>query len=448
MRCRPGVRALPAPPPASQDYIPDTLPSNQEHPSTSASGPGTAPPATTSGSRPLTRSQSSRSLRSKSGSSGSRAPHKGPTSTNTQQAIDVPSIFQDPPPQPTTAVGDSGSSSNEEHQGHQDVPSAAAPTTTTSEEQGGKRKSKKKHTLKKSKKSRTSNSEDKSGTSSSDSDSDAPMEDYWGLGEDISRLPLWVHERRANSHRKSLNGSLKWKGGSLVEDVKTPTNVSTDFILGNHLSQKKRTKILNGDYIDIFTLLPPTKMTGKGEKKCLYEKRRYRTPRAERTFENWLEGYQVFMGVVSAAYPKCAMHLIAHMAHVRRAFALAGENAALSYDEDFRRNASLLPSTRWDLRDQNYWMEHVGPYVEKKSQDSSNVGKVESKRRCQCWDFNRGVCSRTACKYTHECEKCLSNNPASTCFKGKQPFRGGREYSHQGTRGTPRQPHGTAGNRQ
>ncbi|CAI5799432.1 XP_028572535.1uncharacterized protein LOC114590431 [Podarcis lilfordi] len=294
---------------------------------------------------------------SKSASSGVRTLHNGLNNTNNQQAIDVPSIFQDPPPQPTTAVGDSRSSSDGEHQGHQDVPSAAAPTTTTGEEQGGKRKSKKKHTSKKSKKSRTSDSEDESGTSSSASDSDAPMEDYWGLGEDISVLLLWVHERRANSHRK-------------------------------------------------------------GEKKRLYGKRRYRTPRAEHTFENWLDGYQVFMGIVSVAYPKCVMHLIANIAHVRRAFALARENAALSYDEDFRRNASLLPSTRWDLRDQNYWMEHVGPYVEKKSQDSSKTGKVEPKWRRQCWDFNKGVCSRSACRHAHECERCLGSHPASACFKG------------------------------
>lgn len=74
MQCRPGVKAHPAPPPASQDYIPDTLTSNQERPSTSASGSGSAPPVITSVTCPLTRSQSSCSLRSKLGPSGGRAP--------------------------------------------------------------------------------------------------------------------------------------------------------------------------------------------------------------------------------------------------------------------------------------------------------------------------------------------------------------------------------------
>nr|XP_028572535.1 uncharacterized protein LOC114590431 [Podarcis muralis] len=328
-QCRPGAIPLPAPPPASQGYIPGTLPSNQEQPSTSASGSGIAPPEPAAGSPRITRSQSARSLWSNSGSSGGRAPPERSSNTNSHQDIGVPSFFQEAAQQLTSVEGDSVSSYKEEQQGLHDDPPAAAQTVADAEQQGGKRKSKKKHTSKKGKKSRKSDSEDGS---------------------------------------------------------------------------------------------------GKGEKKCIYGKRRYRTPQSERTFENWLDGYQVFMGVVSAAYPKRAMHLIAHMAHVRRAFTLAGENAALSYDEDFRRNAALLPSTRWELRDENYWMDHVAPYVKKKSQDSPKVRKMEPKRRRQCWDFNRGVCSRPACKYAHECERCLGNHPGSACPKGKQPFRGGRGY--------------------
>ncbi|XP_077778992.1 uncharacterized protein LOC144326320 [Podarcis muralis] len=221
------------------------------------------------------------------------------------------------------------------------------------------------------------------------------------------------------------NGTLEWKDGALVEDVKVSTHSSTDFILGNHLSKRKRDKILNGDYVDMFTLLPPAQMKGKGGKRRYYGKKRYRTPRAERTFENWLNGYQVFMGIVSGCYPKRGLHLASYLAHVRRARELAGDEAAISYDEDFRRNASLLSSTRWDQRDNNYWMEHVGPNIEKKPSDQAKPGKVDAKRRRQCWDFNRGACQRTSCRYLHECDKCLGSHPAINCFKGKQqPFRG------------------------
>ncbi|CAI7935035.1 Hypothetical predicted protein, partial [Podarcis lilfordi] len=294
-----------------------------------------------------------------------------------------------------TCRGASESTSDEEALGLQAVQANSIPQQATPEVLSGKRKEKRKHTSKKSKKSRRSESDDDSGTSSSsDSDSDDSREEYWGHGEDCVGLPSWAHERRANSYRKSFNGTLEWKDGALVPDVKTSTHLSTDFIVGNHLSQKKRDKILNGDFIDMFRLLPPAKLTGKGEKRRSHGKRRYRAPRVERTFDHWLDGFQVFMGVVSAAYPKRAMHLVAYLAHVRRARDLAGDTAALNYDEDFRRNASLLSSTRWDLRDQNYWSEHVGPYVDKKPQDSSKAWKTAPRQRRLCWEFNKGVCVR------------------------------------------------------
>ncbi|CAI5773844.1 XP_034966506.1uncharacterized protein LOC118082785 [Podarcis lilfordi] len=353
-----------------------------------------------------------------------------------------------PPPQAAPAEGASESTSDEEVWGLQAVQVNSVLDQAAPEVLSGKKKEKRKHTSKKSKKSRRSESEDDSGTSSSDSDSDVSREEYWGHGEDCVGLPSWAHERRVNSYRKSFNGTLEWKDGSLVPDVKTSTHLSTDFIVGNHLSQRKRDKILNGDFIDMFRLLPPAKLTGKGEKRHSHGKRRYRAPRVERTFDHWLDGFQVFMGVVSAAYPKREMHLVAYMAHVRRARDLAGDTAALNYDEDFRRNASLLSSTRWDLRDQNYWPEHVGPYIDKKPQDSSKSWKTAPRQRRLCWEFNKGVCVRTVCKYSHECEKCLGNHPATACLKGRQPFRGGRGSYNQGPRGGHGAPSGLQGNRQ
>ncbi|XP_077781382.1 uncharacterized protein LOC144327054 [Podarcis muralis] len=473
-QCRPGSAALPALEP-TQDVIPDTPPPIQGLSGSSAApsaraqqGPsvavaqapspatGAQPDAAASG-RPGARAQSARSRKTTQatgkgkapakGKGKGKAPKKGSGGKTISQAIGTPSVFQE---QQVHSSTEDSAGSGSEGEAVENQPSCSATDASTSTTQGGKRKAKKKHTSAKKKRSKHSDTEEEeSGTSSSDSDSEGPMDGYWGIGESNHGIPLWAHERRANSHRKVFNGVLYWKDGALVEDVKVATNQPTDFILGNHLSQRKRNKILNGDYVDIFTLLPPTKITGKGEKRRSYGRRRYRTPRAERTFDNWLDGYQVFMGVVCAAYPHRAMDLVAYQAHVRRARALAGENAALTYDENFRRNASLHPTTRWDLTDPNYWGEDVNPYIEKKSQEAAKVGKIEPKKRRQCWEFNRGVCSRPFCKYLHECEQCWGNHPASACFKNRQqPFRGGRGYFHTNPRGAPGASRQGPGNRQ
>ncbi|CAI7935539.1 Hypothetical predicted protein, partial [Podarcis lilfordi] len=249
--------------------------------------------------RPNTRAQAKKANQnSGKGKPAAKGPSKGKASAKAlsknalSQAVDIPSVFQEQQSQQSSTEDSEGSGLEEEQRESQVPQPASEGNAATMEKQGGKRKAKKKHTSSKKRRSKQSETEDESGTSSSDSDSDGPMDSYWGLGEGNHGIPLWAHERRANSHRKTFNGVLDWKDGALVEDVKVATNQSTDFILGNHLSQKKRNKILNGDYVDMFTLLPPTKLMGKGEKRRSSGKGRYRTPRAERTFENWLDGYQ------------------------------------------------------------------------------------------------------------------------------------------------------------
>ncbi|CAI5762054.1 finger 703-like [Podarcis lilfordi] len=456
-QCRPGALVLPPEP--SQDVIPDTLPNMQGQQVLPGPSGANARSETSNSGRPNTRAQAAISKKAThnagKGKPSAKGPGKGKASSKAlgrqapAHAIDIPSVFQEQQSHQSSTEDSEGSSLEEEQREPQVPQPGADGNAASAEKQGGKRKSKKKHTAAKKRRSKQSETEDESGTSSSDSDSEGPMDGYWGLGEGNHGIPLWAHERRANSHRKTFNGVLDWKDGTLVEDVKVATNQSTDFILGNHLSQKRRNKILNGDYVDMFTLLPPTKLLGKGEKRRSSGKGRYRTPRAERTFENWLDGYQVFMGVVCAAYPRRAMDLVAYLAHVRRAHSLAGEQAALTYDENFRRNASLLPSTRWDLTDPNFWGEDVTPYIERRNQGMVKAGRTEVKRRRLCWEFNKGTCSRPSCKYLHECERCWGNHPATACFKNKQqPFWGGRGYFHNSNRGAPGASHQGTGNRQ
>ncbi|CAI5799348.1 Hypothetical predicted protein [Podarcis lilfordi] len=243
LQCRPAASSASTPVAASQDCILDTLPSEQAHSGPSTSASSTAQSGSGSGNRPHTPSQSSHAQKSKSGAAkpsvsgaSSKSTRPGRSTTN-QQVINMPSIFQESPSQPIPSEGASGSSSEEEVPPQQSTPASTDPAPEVSGIQGGKRKAKKKHISKKSNRSEPSDSEDETGTSSSDYDSDATMESYWGEGEDLAGVPLWVHERRANSHGKTFNGTLEWKGGALVEDVKTSTNVSTNFILGNHLSK-------------------------------------------------------------------------------------------------------------------------------------------------------------------------------------------------------------------
>ncbi|CAI5763531.1 XP_034954535.1uncharacterized protein LOC118076098 [Podarcis lilfordi] len=301
---------------------------------------------------------------------------------------------------------------------------------------GGKRRHRR-TSRKRAKRRKDDTSSSYSGTSSSSSDDEGnSMELYWGFGESVSGLPRWAWERRANTHRAKYGATQEYRDGVLVPDVKVSTNSARDIIPGSHLSAKLRSRILNGRYVDMFKLLPPSEEQEKGSSSA---KKRSGASAADRTFEHWLDCFQVFAGVVTAAYPRRSLHLIVYLSIVRSAFTKAGEKAAIKYDENFRRRAARIPSARWDRKDLDVWTTYVAPLIDKKvpDQQKSRISVFRPGRRLLCWDFNRGSCQRPACRFAHSCEKCNGSHPASSCFGGRRPFRGGRGGSQQPPKSAP-----------
>ncbi|CAI5787064.1 Hypothetical predicted protein, partial [Podarcis lilfordi] len=276
------------------------------------------------------------------------------------------------------------------------------------------------------------------GMSSSSSDEEAcnSMELYWGFGESASGLPRWAWERRANTHRAKYEAVQECRDSVLVPDVKISTNSARDIIPGSHLSAKLRSRILNGRYVDMFKLVPPSEEQEKGSSSS---KKRPGASTEDRTFEHWLDCFQVFAGVVTAAYPWRFLHLIVYLSIVCSAFTKAGEKAVIKYDENFRRRAARIPSARWDRKDLDVWSTHVAPLIDKKvpEQQKSRTLAFRAGRRLLCWDFNKSSCQRQMCKYAHMCKKCNGLHSASSCFGGWRPFRGGRGASHQPPKSAP-----------
>ncbi|XP_077783390.1 uncharacterized protein LOC144327500 [Podarcis muralis] len=301
----------------------------------------------------------------------------------------------------------------------------------------GRKRRHRRSSRRRAKRRRDESSSSYSGTSSSSSDDEGNhMELYWGFGELASGLPKWAWERRANTHRAKYGAVQECRDGVLVPDVKVSTNSARDIIPGSHLSTKLRSRILNGRYVDMFKLIPPSEDQEKGSSSS---RKRPGIATADRTFERWLDCFQVFAGVVMAAYPRRSVHLMVYLTTVRSAFSKAGEKAAIKYDENFRRRAAKIPSARWDRKDLDVWTTYVAPLIDKKVQDQqkSKFSAFRPGRRLLCWDFNKGSCQRPTCRFAHVCEKCNGSHPATSCFGGRRPFRGGRGGSQQPPKSAP-----------
>lgn len=269
-----------------------------------------------------------------------------------------------------------------------------------------------------------------SGESSAEGDGVPPETDYWEIAAHTPGLPSWAIQRRRVARYQGGPGEV-WgssdasEGNAAVSSVGDHENPP-----GIHLSERVREQILDGYYVNVFKLIKPEGPEGRRERPKRDRKGRRQTV-TERTFTNWLRGYQVYMGVVMIGYPERGWHLNNHLGNVLRAKVLGGDMAAIHYDEDVRKRASENAKFRWDLLHSEVWLVEVGPNIKGKGEPSRGsrwLGKRETAFRF-CWEFNQGRCRRSHCKFDHNCEVCLGQHPKATCSRStasQQPFRGGR----------------------
>lgn len=263
-----------------------------------------------------------------------------------------------------------------------------------------------------------------SGESSSE-DNDAYRDgEYWNVGAKVPGLPSWIARQRSPDANavSAIWGAQQHTDGHVpcrLQDFEDPPGV--------HLSRKVRERILNGFYVDLFTLLKPEESGKTGTKR---DKKGVVKGSAERNFNNWLSGYTVYMSLVGVAFPERTWHLMNHFNNVLKARALAGDMPGINYDEAFHQRASHYEMARWDFRNNDLWLETVGLHsrawldVDKRKFPFKRDGNQRV-----CWEYNQGRCQRYRFKYEHVCEVCFGYHTRLACQKSAsapQPFRGSR----------------------
>ncbi|XP_053159419.1 uncharacterized protein LOC128347977 isoform X2 [Hemicordylus capensis] len=148
--------------------------------------------------------------------------------------------------------------------------------------------------------------------------------------------------------------------------------------LGDHLLPATKEKILKGEYVDIFSLLfrEPEVKHKEGES-CKDHAVTKRKP-VEKSWNNWLSGFTIYMGVVIPAQPARALALVKYMDIIHRAVSDFAGNAWVRYDENFRMRAALDPSMPWDAPHLELWVLIMSP-TRPVDGDRSDSGHLLSK---------------------------------------------------------------------
>ncbi|KAL8220795.1 UNVERIFIED_CONTAM: hypothetical protein K2H54_054967 [Gekko kuhli] len=183
-----------------------------------------------------------------------------------------------------------------------------------------------------------------------------PPSNYWATAAHEPGLSAWALYRRALAYRVGGDPGVVWDD----VDVADPSSILFTYSNGEeppglHLSEELRDSILDGYYVNVFTLLQKRGTKARTLKSDKKEKKEW-TEEAECTFLNWVSGYLVYAGVVAMAYPERGWHLLNHMSNMVKARVLVGKGPAIDYDETYRKLTSCNDRARWDLLQDKVWL--------------------------------------------------------------------------------------------
>lgn len=202
--------------------------------------------------------------------------------------------------------------------------------------------------------------------------------------------------------------------------------LTADLDIGSHVPLSLKQKIWDGDFINLALLLKGSSElinhcnggdlyidpeTGKilSRPSQLKEK--------VLTIEKWTDAFLIYMNIFLMKNQAKFFELIKYVTIIRSAASRCphGDFSWRTYDEQFRLRLRTEPSMSWAHINSDLWaMTMVRPVVNtsggnhyKPSYQSPNLGPMTSK---VCFDFNKGSCFRTRCKFLHQCSNCAANN--------------------------------------
>jgi len=164
------------------------------------------------------------------------------------------------------------------------------------------------------------------------------------------------------------------------------------------------------------------------------------------SFPTWLESWNIFLAIMVNHNPSKASELIAYQAIITSASRQYPLHAWLNYDTQFRVTAATDHTLRWDTRHSDLWFKCITPfstatqpgrfpcihcgqtshYPENCNFRRSPAQPLDQRPAARpttnrdpktpvCKDFNNSTCTRTPCRYLHQCERCSGNHPRSAC---------------------------------
>ena len=201
-------------------------------------------------------------------------------------------------------------------------------------------------------------------------------------------------------------------GNGFSEDIFLPGMIpSFQSVLGDHVPQSIKVKIISGQYVDLACLLEaPVVPEDLGKHLVLNNSGELVVkPNMKQSIVDiakWTDAFLIFSSIYLSAHPVKMQDLLKYM-HTIRLGAARHTEGWRSYDQQFRLRMGNNPANSWAMIDMELWLLCMGP----PRQPVHDTGNFVRK----CYDFNYTRCLRSVCNYKHACMICGSDHPSRVC---------------------------------
>ena len=236
------------------------------------------------------------------------------------------------------------------------------------------------------------------------------------------------------------------------------------FHVSCHIDNNLKTKIQNGEYIDLERLLPRDRsgvLEGNHSEESVLELvskggQTYFAPAKDRakitSVHKWDQAFRVYAAIYSEANLNCSAEIWQYIYVIHRAALVYNWDNVSFYDHTFRQLMVSKPWRSWAKTYTQAWnLAMNDPIARNNFNSGGNAGfKTDGEhdwRDFCCWKFNRNKRKKNNCHYDHRCRYCGGwNHGYYNCRKHLRNSRSNDKSNNAGSAHSSNKQNGSAGN--
>ena len=197
-------------------------------------------------------------------------------------------------------------------------------------------------------------------------------------------------------------------------------------IISSHVPLSIKIKVWSYAYMDLGTLLESTTNPDEEEEFDLIPDRntnkiaiRLTTKHHNiNTFSPWNKAFRVLTELLAIKWPNLCLPLVQYSHLINEQAGKFPFSQVYAYDKHFRHQVAADLLTPWNQIDKQLWSREL--HGQHPTWDK--VSSQQQDNFCVCFDYNKGKCTRTQCRFPHKCSKCARpGHPATNCRRRPTP---------------------------